>query len=81
MSLKRLSEKFIEYPTGPVEDINETFYKVQTKCFILGGKVVANEIVKIILDDDFDAETASVDECLILIKKIINKTQEFLKDG
>lgn len=81
MYLKELAKKFIEYPVGPSEDINERLYELQTTSFILGGKVLANKIANIILNNNFNAETATVDECLVLIKQIIDIIKEFLKDG
>ena len=79
MTLYESAQKYAQYGTGPMPDLNEELYNLQVNAYNEGGKYVIKEIYSILDKLEHPESSYMVHEIFHALQEVLTKLKELKK--
>ena len=79
MTLNESAQKYAQYGTGPMPDLNEELYNLQVNAYNKGGEYVIKEIRSILNKLEHPKTPYTIHEILHSLQEVLNKLKELEK--
>lgn len=79
MTLHESAQKYAQYGTGPMPDLNEELYNLQVNAYNRSGEYVIEEIYSILNKLEHPKSPYTVHEILYTLQEVLDKLKELKK--